>query len=58
MISERYGVRRMLLIIGSIILIGSQVMLMEAPTYWLMCIARILQGTGSSMLWVSGLALL
>jgi predicted MFS family arabinose efflux permease len=45
------------LIIGLIVLAGSQVMLMEAPLYAVMCIARILQGAGSSMVWVVGLAL-
>lgn len=33
-------------------------MLMEAPNYPVMCIARVLQGVGSSMVWVVGLALL
>jgi MFS family permease len=57
MFSERYNVRQMPLIIGLVILAGSQVMLMEAPLYAVMCIARILQGAGSSMVWVVGLAL-
>ncbi|KAK0237153.1 major facilitator superfamily domain-containing protein [Armillaria nabsnona] len=33
-------------------------MFMEAPAYWLMCLARTLQGVGSTMVWVVGLALL
>jgi len=33
-------------------------MLMEAPNFPVMCIARLLQGIGSSMVWVVGLALL
>jgi len=57
MFSERYNMRRMPLITGLIILAGSQVMLMEAPLYSVMCLARILQGAGSSMVWVVGLAL-
>ncbi|TFK40896.1 major facilitator superfamily domain-containing protein [Crucibulum laeve] len=58
MLSERYHARRLPLIIGLLVLIGSQVMLMEAPSYAVMCIARVLQGIGSSMVWVVGLALL
>jgi len=58
MLSERYSTRRMPLILGLVILLGSQVMLMEAPIYAVMCIARVLQGIGSSMIWVVGLALL
>jgi len=46
------------LIIGLVAIVGSQIMLMEAPKYSVMCIARILQGAGSSMVWVVGLALL
>ncbi|KAE9409352.1 MFS general substrate transporter [Gymnopus androsaceus JB14] len=56
--SERYDARKAPLVLGIIILIGSQIMLMEAPVYWLMCLARILQGIGSTMVWVIGLALL
>lgn len=58
MFSERYDVRRMPLIIGLVALLGSQVMLMEAPNYWVMVLARILQGVSSSMVWIVGLALL
>ncbi|KAF9458764.1 major facilitator superfamily domain-containing protein [Collybia nuda] len=58
MFSEHYNSRKVPLIIGLIILLGSQIMLMEAPLYLVMCIARILQGMGSSMVWVVGLALL
>lgn len=58
MYSERYDARKLPLIIGLIILLGSQIMLMEAPIYLVMCIARVLQGIGSSMVWVVGLALL
>jgi len=58
MASERYQTRRLPLLVGIVILIASQIMLMEAPAYWIMCLARILQGVGSSMVWVSGLALL
>ncbi|KAG5723161.1 hypothetical protein E4T56_gene238 [Termitomyces sp. T112] len=56
--SERYNTRRMPLIIGLLLLVGSQVMLMEAPTYAVMCVARILQGISSAMVWTVGLALI
>ncbi|KAG6891111.1 hypothetical protein C0995_014201 [Termitomyces sp. Mi166 len=55
--SERYNTRRIPLIIGLLLLAGSQVMLMEAPTYPVMCIARVLQGISSAMVWTIGLAL-
>lgn len=58
MYSERHNTRQWPLIIGILILAGSQVMFMEAPNYPVMCIARIIQGIGSSMVWVVGLALL
>ncbi|KAJ7923010.1 major facilitator superfamily domain-containing protein [Mycena leptocephala] len=58
MLSERYNIRRSPLIFGLILLIGSQIMLMEAPNYPVMCVARVLQGMGSTMVWVLGLALL
>ncbi len=58
MISEKYNTRSAPLITGVFVLIGSQIMLMEAPVYWLMILARVLQGTGSAMIWVVGPALL
>ncbi|GJE87860.1 MFS general substrate transporter [Phanerochaete sordida] len=58
MFSERYNTRTWPLVMGQVILIGSQIMLMLAPTYWLMVIARIIQGISSSIIWVVGLALL
>ncbi|KAL0950624.1 hypothetical protein HGRIS_007416 [Hohenbuehelia grisea] len=58
MLSERYNNRKIPLIGGLIGLVGSQIMLMEAPTYWVMALARALQGISSSMVWVVGLALL
>jgi predicted MFS family arabinose efflux permease len=33
-------------------------MFMEAPAYWLMCVARALQGVASSVVWIVGLAML
>ncbi|KAJ7102430.1 MFS general substrate transporter [Mycena belliarum] len=56
--SERYDTRRSPLIAGLVILIGSQIMMMEAPNFAVMCVARVLQGVGSTMVWVVGLALL
>jgi predicted MFS family arabinose efflux permease len=58
MLSERYNTRRAPLVAGLVLLIGSQVMLMEAPSYPVMAVARVLQGVGSTMVWVVGLALL
>jgi MFS family permease len=58
MFSERYDSRRMPLIVGLVALLVSQIMLMESPVYWLMCLARVLQGISSSVVWVVGLALL
>jgi predicted MFS family arabinose efflux permease len=49
MLSERYNTRRSPLIGGLVLLIGSQIMLMEAPTYAVMSLARVLQGIGSTM---------
>ncbi|KAF9024728.1 MFS general substrate transporter [Hymenopellis radicata] len=56
--AENYKSRQLPLVVGNVILIGSQIMFMEAPTYWLMCFARALQGIGSTMVWVIGLALI
>ncbi|PBK69466.1 MFS general substrate transporter [Armillaria solidipes] len=56
--SEKYDARKLPLVAGVFIIIGSQIMFMEAPVYWLMCLARTLQGIGSTMIWVVGLALL
>ena len=58
LLSERYNARQQPLILGLLILTGSQILLMEAPNYPVMCVARVLQGVGSSMVWVVGLALL
>jgi hypothetical protein len=37
---------------------GAQIMFMEAPNYWLMCISRFLSGMSSTVVWSLGLALL
>lgn len=46
------------LVLGLLALTGSQIMLMLAPTYWVMALARVIQGVSSSMVWVVALALL
>ena len=58
MLSERYNARQAPLVLGIILLVGSLIMLMEAPVFWLMVLARVLQGVGSTFVWVIGLALL
>ncbi|KAJ7693534.1 MFS general substrate transporter [Mycena rosella] len=58
MLSERYNTRRSPLLAGLVLIVGSQIMLMEAPNFAVMCVARVLQGIGSTMVWVVGLALL
>ncbi|KAI0072812.1 MFS general substrate transporter [Panus rudis PR-1116 ss-1] len=57
-LSEHYSARYWPLLSGQIFLIGSQIMMMEAPSYWLMVIARIIQGISSTIISVVGLALL
>ncbi|PCH33242.1 MFS general substrate transporter [Wolfiporia cocos MD-104 SS10] len=57
-LSEKYNARQIPLLCGQVALVGAQIMLMLAPTYWLMVIARLLQGLSSSVIWVAGLALI
>ncbi|KAL4068371.1 major facilitator superfamily domain-containing protein [Scleroderma yunnanense] len=56
--AEVWSSRQWPLLIGQLSLIGSQVLLMYAPNFAVMAIARIFQGISSSMVWVVGLALL
>ena len=56
--SEVYRNRKVPLVMGLVALTGSQVMFMEAPSYWLMVLARMLLGVSSSVIWAVGLALL
>lgn len=56
--AEKYRNRQIPLLVGNVFLIGSQIMFMEAPVYWLMCLARVLQGVGSTMVWVVGMSLI
>ena len=43
-LAEKYWSRRTPMIISLVLLIGSQIMFMEANMVWLMCLARVLQG--------------
>lgn len=56
--SEHYNARKYPMLFGLLALIGSQIIFMEAPTYPVMCVARIMQGISSSVVWVVGLAFL
>ncbi|RDX43975.1 MFS general substrate transporter [Lentinus brumalis] len=56
-LSEKYKNRKVPLLCGQFALIGSQVLLMEAPTFAVMVVARIFQGISASVIWVVGLAL-
>ncbi|XP_006454567.1 hypothetical protein AGABI2DRAFT_214792, partial [Agaricus bisporus var. bisporus H97] len=56
--SEHYNARKYPMIFGLFALAGSQIMFMEAPTYAVMCVARVIQGISSSIVWVVGLAFL
>ncbi|EIN13364.1 MFS general substrate transporter [Punctularia strigosozonata HHB-11173 SS5] len=58
LLSERYQNRKVPLLLGMLALIGSQVMLMEAPSYSILVIGRVIQGIASSVIWILGLALL
>ncbi|KAL7285847.1 hypothetical protein ACG7TL_000956 [Trametes sanguinea] len=57
-LSEKYKNRKIPLLLGQVALIGSQVMLMEAPTFWVMALARVAQGISACVIWVVGLALI
>ncbi|KAK0457187.1 major facilitator superfamily domain-containing protein [Desarmillaria tabescens] len=56
--SEAYNTQRLPYITGVLTLIVSQIMFMEAPSYWVMCFARCLQGAGNYTRLVVGSALL
>jgi MFS family permease len=56
--SEVYHDRKIPLLGGLVALLGSQVMFMEAPAYWVMVLARSLQGVSSAVVWTIGLSLL
>jgi DHA1 family solute carrier family 18 vesicular amine transporter 1/2 len=44
--------------IGLLALASSQVLLMESQLYWIMAIARVLQGISAAAVWTAGLALM
>lgn len=58
MFTDRHSSYRLPLIIGLFTLLCCEIMFMEAPKYWVMVLARIMQGMSSSTVWTSGLALL
>lgn len=43
---------------GLLTLAGSQILFMESRTYWIIAIARVLQGISAAAVWTAGLALL
>ena len=46
------------MLVGIASLIGSTTLFMEAPAYYVMVIARALQGISSAVVWTVGMALL
>ncbi|KAH9837913.1 MFS general substrate transporter [Rhodofomes roseus] len=58
MVSERLRSRRMVLIVGQLLLVASQILLMESPAFWMMCVGRLLEGFASAVIIVAGFALI
>lgn len=58
MVSERLRSRRGTMIAGQLSLLASQLLLMMAPTFWVMCIGRFLEGVSSAVIMTAGLALM
>ncbi|KAI0728387.1 major facilitator superfamily domain-containing protein [Fomitopsis betulina] len=58
MATERLRSQRTVLIAGQLLLVASQVLLMESPAFWMMCIGRLLEGFATSVIVVSGSALI
>lgn len=56
--SERLNSRKGSLMIGLLALCGSQILLMESRKYYVMAIARVLQGISAAVVWTAGLALI
>lgn len=56
--SERYHARRWPLLLGLLVLLGAQALFMESDRFWMMILARTIQGISSSVVWVVALALL
>lgn len=57
LIGAKYKNRQIPLIVGLLFMIGAIIMFMEANSYALMVVARILQGFSGTVLWTIGLAL-
>ncbi|KAH7912738.1 major facilitator superfamily domain-containing protein [Hygrophoropsis aurantiaca] len=58
MISERTHSRRGVMIMGLFSLLVSQLVLMEAPSFWVMCLGRFFEGISSSIILTVGLSLI
>lgn len=56
--TERLNSRKGTLMIGLLALAWSQVLLMESRLYWVMAIARVLQGISAAAVWTAGLAMM
>lgn len=56
-IGAKYKGRQIPLVVGLLFMAGAIIMFMEAKTYALMVVARILQGFSGTVLWTIGLAL-
>ncbi len=56
--SEMKHTRKVPYVTGVLMLMVSQIIFMEAPYYWVMCLARCLQGVGTGTRLVVGLAML
>lgn len=57
-ISERFRSRREIMIAGQFCLLASQLLLMEAPTFWVMCLGRLFEGISSAVVMTAGLSLM
>ncbi|KAG8759497.1 hypothetical protein FRC14_005785 [Serendipita sp. 396] len=57
-LAERYCSRRNPMTVSLFALIGSQILFMEAKWFWLMFLARVVQGISSAAVWVVAFALL
>ncbi|KAH7913505.1 major facilitator superfamily domain-containing protein [Hygrophoropsis aurantiaca] len=57
-ISEHTHSRRGIMLTGVFSLLASQLILMEAPSFWVMCIGRFFEGISSSIILTVGLSLI
>ncbi|KAH7918125.1 MFS general substrate transporter [Leucogyrophana mollusca] len=58
MVSERMHSRRGVMIAGLFSLLASQLVLMEASSFWVMCLGRFFEGISSSIILTIGLSLI